>query len=118
MDYMGLRVVKIIFYVIIFFLSFVGNSLVVVIIFGVWDMCILLNFFILNLVLCDLIILIVDILFDFVLEESKYIWCFGKVLCKIIWLLEIVFIIFLLLIFVIISLEWLKVILYFFIKCL
>ncbi|XP_068713591.1 galanin receptor type 1-like [Montipora foliosa] len=110
MDYMGLRVAKITFYAIIFLLSFVGNSLVAAIILGARDMRSPPNFLILNLALCDLIIPTVDIPFDLALEESKYIWRFGKALCKIIWPLETAFTISSSLTLAVISLERLKAI--------
>lgn len=54
-DDMAFRVTKIIFYVIIFLLSCVGNTLVVFIILGTRDMRTPSNFLTLKLALCDLI---------------------------------------------------------------
>ena len=108
MNDMAFRVTKIIFYVIIFLLSCVGNTLVAFIILGARDMRTPSNFLILNLALCDLITPAVDIPFDFALEESKYIWRFGEALCKLVWPVETVFSIASSLTLAVISLERLK----------
>lgn len=68
-EYMEFCVFKIVLYVVIFIFSCVGNSLVVIVIIGVRGMRIILNFLILNLVLCDFLIFVLSILFDLVLEE-------------------------------------------------
>lgn len=91
LDDMEFRVVKIMFYVLIFLLSCVGNSLVAFVIVGAKSMRTPPNFLILNLALCDFLTPALSIPFDLALEESKYIWPFGKALCKILWPLETAF---------------------------
>lgn len=108
------KVFKIIVYFVIFFLCFFGNILVMIVICKIKWMRILLNLFIFNFVVCDLIIFFVSILFDLVLEEKGYIWFFGRVFCKIFWLFVMLLIIFVFLILVIILLDCYWVIMYFF----
>lgn len=66
-------------------MSIFGNSMVVYIINNIRKMCIVFNFLILNLVICDLVILLLSIVFDFVLEENNYEWIYGGVMCKVLW---------------------------------
>ena len=77
------RITKIALYAVVFILSCVGNSLVVVVIIGAKGMRTPPNLLILNLALCDLITPVVGIPFDLALEELDYIWPFGKAMCKI-----------------------------------
>ena len=88
LEHRDFRIAKIAFYSTIFILSCVGNSLVAIIIVGAKDMRTPSNFLILNLALCDFLTPAVGIPFDFALEESKYIWPFGSVLCKVLWPFE------------------------------
>ena len=85
------RIVKITLYASICILSCVGNSLVAVVIVGAKDMRTPSNFLILNLALCDFMTPALGIPFDFALEESKYIWPFGRVMCKVLWPFETAF---------------------------
>lgn len=78
--------VKVLLYVLIFILSCIGNSLVVIVILRVKGKRILVNLLILNLVVCDFVILVLSIFFDLVLEELNYVWLFGRVICKVLWL--------------------------------
>lgn len=88
LELMGFRIAKITLYVLIFTLSCVGNSLVAIVIVGANDMRTPPNFLILNLALCDFITPALSIPFDLALEESKYIWPFGKAMCKVLWPFE------------------------------
>lgn len=77
------RITKIALYVVVFVLSCVGNSLVVIVIIGVKGMRTPPNLFILNLALCDLITPVVGIPLDLAIEELDHKWPFGKAMCKI-----------------------------------
>lgn len=59
-----MKFVKFILYVVIFFVSVIGNILVCVVIFKKRRMKIVINYFILNLVFVDLIFILICILFD------------------------------------------------------
>ena len=85
------RIAKITLYVLIFVLGCIGNSLVAIVIIGAKDMRTPPNFLILNLALCDFLTPALGIPFDFALEESKYIWPFGRVMCKVLWPLQTAF---------------------------
>ena len=91
LEHRDFRIAKIAFYATIFILSCLGNSLVAIVIVGAKDMRTPSNFLILNLALCDFLTPAVGIPFDFALEESKYIWPFGSVLCKVLWPFETAF---------------------------
>ena len=91
LEHTEFRITKIIFYVLIFLLGCVGNSLVVVVIVGAKDMRIPPNFLILNLAVCDFLTTALSIPFDLALEESHYIWLFGSALCKLLWPIQTVF---------------------------
>lgn len=77
---------KILLYILIFIFSCIGNSLVVIVIIRVKGIWMLVNVLILNLVVCDFMLLILSILFDLVFEEVNYIWLFGSGMCKVLWL--------------------------------
>ena len=85
LEVMEFRIAKITLYVLIFTLSCVGNSLVAIVIVGAKDMRTPPNFLILSLALCDFITPALSIPFDLALEENKYIWPFGKAMCKVLW---------------------------------
>ena len=76
------RIPKIALYVVVFVLSCVGNSLVVIVIIGVKGMRTPPNLFTLNLALCDLITPVVGIPLDLAIEELDHKWPFGKAMCK------------------------------------
>ena len=76
------RITKIALYVLVFVLSCVGNSLVIIVIVGVKGMRTPPNLLILNLALCDLITPVVGIPLDLTIEELDYKWPFGKAMCK------------------------------------
>ena len=77
------RITKIALYTVVFVLSCVGNSLVVIVIIGVKGMRTPPNLFILSLALCDLITPAVGIPLDLAIEELDHKWPFGKAMCKI-----------------------------------
>jgi len=91
LEKMEFRIAKITLYVLILILSCVGNSLVAVVVVGARDMRTPSNFLILSLALCDFITPALSIPFDLALEESEYIWPFGKTLCKVLWPLQTAF---------------------------
>ena len=82
------KIAKITFYAAIFILSCVGNSFVAIVIVGAKDMRTPSNFLILNLALCDFVTPALGIPFDLALEESNYIWPFGRGFCKVLWPFE------------------------------
>lgn len=67
-------------------------------------MKIVLMILIVNLVVCDLIIMVLSIMFDLFEYEFGY-WFYGGVFCKMIWLLVIFFINVVVLIFVVILVD-------------
>lgn len=71
-----------------------------------------------NFVVCDFVILVLSIFFDFVFEEYKYVWIYGVSMCKILWFLIMLFLILVVLIFVVILFDCYCVIMYFFKVCL
>ena len=79
------RTAKITLYCLIWILSCIGNSLVIIVIIGARDMRTPSNLLILNLALCDFITPALAIPFDFALEEKNYIWPFGPAMCKVLW---------------------------------
>ena len=79
------RTAKITLYCLIWILSCIGNSLVIIVIIGARDMRTPSNLLILNLALCDFITPALAIPFDFALEEKNYIWPFGRAMCKVLW---------------------------------
>ena len=85
LEYPEFRVTKISLYVLIFILSFIGNSLVAIVILGAKGMRTPANLLILNLALCDLITPALSIPFDLALEEMNYVWPFGRAICKVLW---------------------------------
>ena len=88
---MEFRIAKITLYVVILILGCVGNGLVAVVIIGAKYMRSPPNCLILNLALCDFITPALSIPFDLALEESEYVWPFGKVMCKVLWPLQTAF---------------------------
>jgi len=78
----GFRITKITLYVVIFVLSCLGNSLVIIVIIGVKEMRTPPNLLILNLALCDLITAAVGIPLALAIEELGNKWPFGKAMCK------------------------------------
>ena len=79
-DSTAFRITKIFFYFIILSASTFGNSMVASIITR--KMRSASNYLILNLAICDLVTPLISIVFDFVLEENKYVWFYGGVMCK------------------------------------
>lgn len=65
----------------------------------------LLNFLILNLVVCDFIMFVLSIFIVFVFEENCGVWFFGNVGCKFFWFFVIMIFILVVLIFVVIVLD-------------
>lgn len=82
-DSTAFRITKIFFYFIILSASTFGNSMVASIITR--KMRSASNYLILNLAICDLVTPLISIVFDFVLEENKYVWFYGGVMCKLLW---------------------------------
>lgn len=106
------------FYGVILLGSFIGNSFVIyIIVSNVW-MRIGFNYLIMNLVLCDFVMLVFSIFFDYFFEEYNYIWMYGLVMCKFLWLLIIMFFMLVVLIFVVILFDCYCVIMYLFWFCL
>ena len=80
------RIVKITFYVLIFVLSCLGNSLVAIVITRAKELrSNSSNLLILNLALCDLLTPAISIPFDLALGEVNFVWLFGEVTCKLLW---------------------------------
>lgn len=82
------RIIRITLYVLILFLSCIGNSLVAVVIIKARGMRTSSNVLILSLAVCDFLTPVLSIPFDMAYEEKNYIWPFGRVMCKALWPLQ------------------------------
>lgn len=82
------RIVRITLYVLILFLSCIGNSLVAVVIIKARGMRTSSNVLIFSLAVCDFLTPVLSIPFDMTYEEQNYIWPFGKAMCKALWPLQ------------------------------
>lgn len=82
------RIIRITLYVLILFLSCIGNSLVAVVIIKARGMRTSSNVLILSLAVCDFLTPVLSIPFDMAYEEKNYIWPFGRVMCKSLWPLQ------------------------------
>ena len=78
-------IAKLFFYFLILSASFFGNGVVAYIICAHRRLRTPSNFLVLNLAVCDLVTPLISIVFDFVLEEHKYVWFYGGFMCKILW---------------------------------
>lgn len=72
-------------YFIIIVVGLIGNILICLVVFKRCCLCII-DVFVFNLVVIDLVICVISILFDFVERLVKE-WFFGNVLCKIVYFL-------------------------------
>ena len=91
LEYVEFRITRITLYVSILVLSCVGNSLVAIVIVKARRLRASSNLLILNLAFCDFITPALSIPFDLALEESNYIWSFGRAMCKTLWPFQTVF---------------------------
>lgn len=103
--------VKLVFYVVVFVLGFLGNFLVIIIVVVRWNCWIVNDIFILNLVISDLVYLFVCFLINvyMMFVDIQY-----DLFCCLIWFLMIVIVNFSIFIFIFMVVFWCYVILYFF----
>ncbi|KAL9960365.1 hypothetical protein ACROYT_G033813 [Oculina patagonica] len=81
---LAFKITKIILYVIILILSFVGNTMVIIIICRFKHMKRLPgHLFILNLALCDLLTPLISIPLEMALVENENTWILGEAFCKV-----------------------------------
>lgn len=119
-EYVVVCIVWFVLYFLMFVIGVMGNLLVCIIVLGVKNkmFCFVKGYFILNLVLFDLMVFFLFFLFDFVYLENCFIWFFGFVFCKFINVLSFVLVIVLGLMLICIGYEWYKVIVYLLMSCL
>lgn len=93
-EYFVICVVCLVLYFVVFVIGVFGNILVCVVIFGIKkkNLGFVKGYFILNLVMFDLLVLFLYFFFDLVYFENYFIWFFGFVFCKLINILSVVFV--------------------------
>ena len=82
---LSIRAVKLILYGLIFITGITGNMLVCLVVCRQRKLRTSTNFYIVNLAMADLAVLILCIPFDVTVQENSYVWPFGKFLCHIIY---------------------------------
>lgn len=82
---LSIRAVKLILYGLIFITGITGNMLVCLVVCRQRKLRTSTNFYIVNLAVADLAVLILCIPFDVTVQENSYVWPFGKFLCHIIY---------------------------------
>lgn len=93
-----------------------GNGIVCYLVYVYKRMCIVLNYFIVNLVLSDIIMVIFCIFFMFVVNLMLNYWLFGEFLCLVVCYFQIVFVFLSVYILMVMSVDCYIVIVYLFRK--